>query len=134
MMPPAKKAAPTTAAEVPPGDEAVARYQAALIEGKTEDEARLIAWPDALPGIEDAGHDQPNAMLSPTGGWFYPDGPEDAAVFAGEHDAAPVWPDRWPWGWPLPAAERETHCPMPAACFPYGIGEGWHGCIHGETA
>lgn len=181
-MPPAKKAAPAAAplppvAEVLPGDEAVDRYQAALVEGKTEDEAREIGWPGAnmgqglpeghcgvpekherhdflwgeygstdyrtcegepaarLGGIEDAGHDQPNAMVAGNGDWFYPDGPEDAAAFAKAHDARPASPNRWPWDWPLHEwVDLTAHCPTPATCFPYGTSTGWAGCIHGETS
>lgn len=180
-MPPAKKAAPAAAplpsvAEVLPGDEAVGRYRAALVEGKTEDEAREIGWPDgqtgaALPeghcgvpekherhdllwgeygstdyrtcegepaarlgSIEDI-HDQPNTMVTSEGEAFYPDGPEDAATFAREHGAVPLYPDRFPWllGH-IESPAPETHCPTPDVCFPYGRGTGWHGCIHGETS
>lgn len=40
--------------------------------------------------IEDAGHDQPNAMVTPGGDWFYADNLDDAQVFSDEHGARPA--------------------------------------------
>jgi hypothetical protein len=40
--------------------------------------------------IEDAGHDQANAMTNVAGEWFYADNAEDAADFAEHHLARPA--------------------------------------------
>jgi hypothetical protein len=40
---------------------------------------------------------QHNAMINDAGEVFYPDGPDDAAWFAREHDARPMHPEGLPW-------------------------------------
>lgn len=50
-----------------------------------------------LQPIEPASAHQDNSMIAPNGDRFFPDNPEDAAVFRDGHDAVPEHPDRWPW-------------------------------------
>jgi len=83
---------------------------------------------------------QPNAMTTPDGDRFYPDGPEDALLFHVEHGATPVNLDRWPWpgmaGSPA-AVDPAEFCATPDVCFPSGVHPSWTGvaCVHtgGQT-
>lgn len=61
-----------------------------------------------LQPIEPASAHQDNSMIAPNGDRFFPDNPEDAAVFRDGHDAVPEHPDRWPWPAPTqPAVSLE---------------------------
>jgi hypothetical protein len=97
----------------------------------------LVAMP-ATPAPDPTA--QPNAMATPDGDLFYPDGPEDALLFHVEHGATPVNLDRWPWpgvaGSPA-AVDPAEFCATPDACFPNGVHPAWTGvaCVHtgGQT-
>lgn len=139
-MPAAKKTPAGAAAHLAEEMDARARYEAALVAGKTEDEAKEIAWgvESALGRIESADAD--NTMISPAGDRFFPDSLDDALIFAHEHGATPENPERFPFEWVeqqalLPPPFDPAHCPTPTVCFPYGLGPDTShaACIHGET-
>lgn len=87
--------------------------------------------------IERLGTDQPNAMTTSGGDWFYPDGPEDAALLNVEHGATPANLAAWPWpGVAVPPTAADAirpTCPAPDTCFPNGIDPSWTAvtCAHG---